>query len=246
MRRSSSQLMLGGFSHSKQSDDALVARAQAGDRAAIDALVRRHIVRVRMIARALLQNRADADDLVQDTFVRAFDRLDTLDVSRGGFGPWITRIATNAGLNMLKSRRVRLAEPVHLVAGIVSQDPRPDEAAEREEFRRRFRQALAGLSARQRTIVMLYEVDGLSTADIAAQLAMRPQTVRWHLHKARAVLRDALSAFRRSADASEVVILAGAPSPVILASAPSPVILASAPSPVILASAASRESAVNS
>lgn len=200
MRQSSSQHRLGGFSHLQESDDVLVARAQAGDRAAFDALIRRHIGRVTTIARALLQNRADADDLVQDAFVRAFDRLDTLDVSRGGFGPWITRIVTNAGLNALKARRVRMAEPVHLVAGIVSRAPRPDEAAEREEFRRRFRQALAGLSTRQRTIVMLYEVDGISTAEIAEQLEMKPETVRWHLHKARAALRNALSAFRRSAD----------------------------------------------
>lgn len=187
----------------EDSDDVLVARAQAGDRAAFDTLVRRHIVRVTMVARALLQNRADADDLVQDAFVRAFDRLYTLDVSRGGFGRWVTRIVTNTGLNALKARRVRMAEPVHLISGIVSPEPQPDKAAENEEFRRRFRQALAELSTRQRVIVTLYEVEGVSTAEIAEQLEMKPETVRWHLHKAREVLRTALSAFRESGDMND-------------------------------------------
>jgi RNA polymerase sigma-70 factor (ECF subfamily) len=182
--------------HVEDSDDVLVARAQAGDRSAFDMLVRRHIARITMVARALLRNRADADDLVQDAFVRAFDRLYTLDVSRGGFGRWLTRIVTNTGLNALKARRVRRAEPVHLISGLVSPGPEPDEAAEQEEIRRYFRQALAELSPRQRAIVTLYEVEGVPTAEIAAQLEMKPETVRWHLHKAREVLRTALSGLR--------------------------------------------------
>jgi RNA polymerase sigma-70 factor (ECF subfamily) len=189
-----------GVRQREDADDVLVARAQAGDLTAYDALVRRHIVRITVIARALLHNREDAEDLVQDAFVRAFDRLHTLDVPRGGFGRWVTRIVTNSGLNALKARRVRRAEPVHLVPGIVSPDPRPDEAAEREEVRRRFRQAFAELSPRQRVIVTLYEVEGVSTAEMANQLTMRPETVRWHLHKARGVLREALSSLRDSGD----------------------------------------------
>jgi RNA polymerase sigma-70 factor, ECF subfamily len=185
----------------EDSDDVLVARAQAGDPSAFDALVRRHIARVTMVARALLQNRADADDLVQDAFMKAFDRLHTLDVSRGGFGRWVTRITTNTGLNALKARRVRKAEPVHLIS-VVSGEPRPDEAAEHEEFRRRFQQALADLPARQRAIVALYEVEGLSTVEIADQLELKPETVRWHLHKAREVLRATLAVFRDGGEAT--------------------------------------------
>jgi RNA polymerase sigma-70 factor (ECF subfamily) len=184
-------------------DDILVAQAQAGDVSAFDTLVRRHIVRVTRIARALLHNRADADDVVQDAFVRAYDRLYTLDVSRGGFGRWITRIVTNAGLNAIKARRVRHAEPVHLMSDLASTDVEPDEAATREEVRRRFREALGKLTPQQRLIVTLYEVEGVPTALIAEQLSMKPETVRWHLHKARGALRQALSIFRGTGDAHD-------------------------------------------
>jgi RNA polymerase sigma-70 factor (ECF subfamily) len=182
------------------SDDDLVARAQAGDLVAFDSLVRRHIVRLTMVARALLQNSADADDVVQDAFVKGFARLHALDISRGGFGPWMTRIVTTTGLNALKARRVREAEPVHLISDIRSTDLQPDEMAEQGEFRQRFREALETLSPRQRVIVTLYEVEGVPTDVIAEQLGMRPETVRWHLHKARGLLRKALSAFHEGGE----------------------------------------------
>ena len=187
----------------EDSDDGLVARAQAGDLSAFDTLVRRHIVRLTVVARALLQNSADADDVVQDAFVKAFTQLHALDVSRGGFGRWITRIVTNTGLNALKARRVRLAEPVHLISDLRSTDLQPDELAERGEFRRRFRDALDTLSPRQRVIVTLYEVEGVPTDVIAEQLEMQPETVRWHLHKARGILRKALSAFHGTGETTD-------------------------------------------
>ena len=189
--------------HLETSDDGLVARAQAGDLSAFDTLVRRHIARVTLVARALLQDSAEADDVVQDAFVKAFARLHALDVSRGGFGRWITRIVTNTGLNALKARRVRLAEPVHLILDLRSTDLQPDEFAERGDFRRRFRDALGELSPRQRAIVTLYEVEGVPTDVIAQQLGMKPETVRWHLHKARGILRKALSAFHEIGETTD-------------------------------------------
>jgi RNA polymerase sigma-70 factor (ECF subfamily) len=135
--------------------------------------------------------------------MRAYNRLSSLDVSRGGFGRWMTRIVTNTGLNARKAQRVRAAEPMHLVSNLVSPEPQPDQAAEHEEIRRRFRLALSDLSACQRVIVTLYEVEGVPTADIAEQLGMKPETVRWHLHRARKILRRTLSPLREAGDAHD-------------------------------------------
>jgi RNA polymerase sigma factor (sigma-70 family) len=83
----------------------LLVRVQAGDRGAFDLLVRRYLPRARVIARRLLQDPDDADDLVQDAFLRALERIASFDVSRA-FEPWFTRLLMNLGLDQRRKQMI--------------------------------------------------------------------------------------------------------------------------------------------
>lgn len=171
----------------------IVAQVQRGDSAAFDALVRRYIDRALIVAKRITGNTPDAEDLVQDAFMRALDRIASFDNTRP-FGPWFFRVLTNTGLNARRARRLRMTEPEALDAP--SNDAGPDEIVERHEIRERFETALASLSARQRVIVTWFEVDEIPSSEIAERLGIAQETVRWHLHQARRVLREALGIVR--------------------------------------------------
>lgn len=174
-------------------DRELVDRVKRGDATAYDVLVRRHLMRATMVARRLLGNIEDAEDLVQEAFMRGLDRIATFDSSRP-FAPWFFRLLINAGINARKARSLRAAETD--TGDFPSHDANPLEHAQHAELRERFAEALAALPARQRLVVSMFEVDGLSTAEIAEALGISRETVRWHHHQARQTLRQALAAFR--------------------------------------------------
>jgi RNA polymerase sigma-70 factor (ECF subfamily) len=168
---------------------ALLVRVQEGDAAAFDVLVRRHLPRARVIARRLMQDPDDADDLVQDAFLRALERITTFDVSRA-FEPWFTRLLINLGLDLRRKQSVRQTvshDPETFPGGV-----RPDRETERSELRSSLSQALEKLPDRQRLVVTLFEIDGQSTEEIAEMLKVSQVTIRWHLHQARRTLRELL------------------------------------------------------
>ena len=178
-------------------ESSLVARARRGDPAAFDALVRRHLPGALAAAERLLGDRSDAEDLVQDAFLRAMDRLPLLDPGRP-FGPWFYTLLRNLGINQLRARKVRHTEPESLDAA--STEPLPDEAVVHSEMRTRFDAALAALTPRQREIVMLFEVEGWKGVEIAEHLGLTPENVRWHLHQAKKSLRASLASLRDEDD----------------------------------------------
>ena len=171
------------------SDNALVIRVQRGDLTAFDTLVRRHTARAYVLARRVLGDADDAEDLVQDAFIRALDRIGTFDTERP-FAPWFFRLLLNLGLNARKSRARRQLLP--LPDDAPSRQDTPDRVAEQSEIRTRFIAALTKLPPRQRVIVSMHEVDAVSSAEIAHMLGVTQETVRWHLHHARRALRAAL------------------------------------------------------
>lgn len=171
----------------------LVLRVQAGDTAAFDALVSGYVRRARAIARRLMQDPDDADDLVQDAFLRALEKIDGFDAERP-FGPWFFRLLVNTGNDTHRRSAVRRTEPERLDAP--SRGPSPLQETERSEVRERFEAALADLPARQRAIVWSFEVDGMTTDEIARELGVAQVTVRWHLHHGRRALREALGDLR--------------------------------------------------
>lgn len=175
-------------------DSELVERVRAGDLAAFDLIVTRHMKRAYSVAYRLLGQREDAEDLVQDAFMTALEKIDTFTAGRS-FSPWFYRILVNRGLNSRKSRSLRRMDALPPEIYDASRSPLRD--TEQAELRERLRAVLGLLPPRQKSIVELFELEGFSSLEIAEMLGLSDGTVRWHLHQARAKLREALRPFVR-------------------------------------------------
>jgi RNA polymerase sigma-70 factor (ECF subfamily) len=173
----------------------LLARVQQGEVEAFDSLVRRHLARARVVARRLMQDPDDADDLVQDAFLRALEKIGTFDLERA-FEPWFMRLLVNLGLDLRRKRSVRRTD-AHDPETLVGGGPGPDKDVERTELQQALREALEKLPPRQRMIVSLFEIDGLTTEEVASMVSVSQVTVRWHLHQARRTLRESLQGWAR-------------------------------------------------
>lgn len=179
-----------------ESDAELVARVQRGDSDAFDRLAHRYAKRAFAAASRMLQNAPDAEDVVQESFIAAVNAIDSFDRQRP-FGPWFMRIVVNKSLTVIRSRaaearHIRGSELTEYDAAAVSSES----LRERAEIWERFRAALQLLPPRQQLVVQLADVEGFTSAEIAAQLDMPSGTVRWLLHQARETLRVALAPLR--------------------------------------------------
>jgi RNA polymerase sigma-70 factor, ECF subfamily len=170
-------------------DTLLVERVLRGDAEAYGGLVTRHMQRAFAIAFRVVEHRQDAEDVVQDAFVRALERLETLERGRP-FRPWFHRIVVNHALNLRRSRKVRTTEAIP--EDSASRERTPEDAAAQAELRDRLRAALDDLPEQQRAIVLLADVEDMTSAEIGTVLDMPDGTVRWHLHQARRALRAVL------------------------------------------------------
>jgi RNA polymerase sigma-70 factor (ECF subfamily) len=173
-----------------------VARAQAGDRSAFNEIVEAYSARIFTHLLRFVRNREEAEDLAQETFVRAYRALETFDRSRPLRG-WLYAIATNVGLNGLRSRRRRIppapASPDREgTAPTEPVDPRADarEVAMRNELQERLFALLDRLSPRVAALVQLHYRDGLSLAEAGAMLGMSEGAAKVALHRARRSLRE--------------------------------------------------------
>ncbi|QIE55014.1 RNA polymerase sigma factor [Pikeienuella piscinae] len=182
------------------SEAELVDAARAGDEAAVRELIRRMNPRIFRIARGVVSSDAEAEDVVQETYLKAFSRLDTFR-GEARFSTWITRIALNAALMQL--RRARPQEEYDTVAeddakatrilAFPGQDPaRPDADLGRAQIRALLEDAVAGLPAELRLPFLLREAEGMSVLAIARDLSLNPVTVKTRLFRARRRLRNAL------------------------------------------------------
>ena len=180
-----------------QDEGRLIERVREGDAQAFGELVRRYQRRAFAIAYRLLRHIQDAEDLVQESFIAALDRLDSFDVRRP-FGPWFFRIVVNRGRNAIAARRVR--ETDALDDDVLSGGASPDRLAEQRELGERIGLALDELSDRQRLVVQLHEIEGFTTAEVAGMLEIAEPTVRWTLHAARKRLRAELAGWKEQRD----------------------------------------------
>jgi RNA polymerase sigma-70 factor (ECF subfamily) len=172
-------------------DAELVARIRAGDRSAFDGLVHAYMRQAFQLAYRVVGHREDAEDLVQEAFLAAYQYLDSYDAERP-FGPWLMRIVLNRGANLRRSRKRRETEPE---TDAISPAPSALDESERSEARAKLTEAMAKLSERQRMIVTMFDVDGLTSTEIGDILDLSSGTVRWHLHEARRALRRTLAKF---------------------------------------------------
>jgi RNA polymerase sigma factor (sigma-70 family) len=196
----------------RRTNTVLVAASLAGDHAAFGELVDRNAPRLTALARRLLGDEVEAEDLTQETLLQAYLGLDRLrDPER--FSSWIYAIALNLAKMRLRSRR-NGEPPLEIdgrrLAALVAADPSPVEVVEARELWSLVESALDVLPAEQRRAVLLHYVDGLSCEEIAVLLGEPAGTVRVRLHRARARLRDRLSSLaprRREAPAMVEVTL---------------------------------------
>ena len=179
-------------------DARLVECVLDGDSDAFGELVRRYERRAFAIAYRLLGHQQDAEDLVQDGFMVALDRLERFDLKRP-FGPWFFRILVNLGYNALGARRVReteeLDEEVAGVARVAGEGGL--EKLERDEVAERVQAAVADLTDQQRLVVQLHELEEFSTREVSEILEIAEPTVRWTLHSARKRLREVLADWKK-------------------------------------------------
>lgn len=175
---------------SAPTDRDLIQHARRGDTTAFGELVTRYQTGVFNVCYRILHQRADAEDMAQETFIRAHERLNTFDDQRE-FGPWIRRVAANVCLNHLESRRVTATLDEERDAG---ESQRPESQAEVRERSEQIRSALATLPAHYRIVVELRHYQELSYDEIAAELNMPLSDVKSHLFRARKLLAEKLHA----------------------------------------------------
>jgi RNA polymerase sigma-70 factor, ECF subfamily len=177
--------------HSCWDDEpALVDRVRDGDRAAFALLVHRHMREAFSVAFRIMGQRQDAEDLVQDAFLIALRRVDTV---RPGhpFAPWFFRILVNRGMNARRDRARRFTAAIPEQAAAPTAPP--SAAVERHELRDRVRAVLDGLPERERIVIELADLEGFTSREIGEILGIPAGTVRWELHRARGELRTALA-----------------------------------------------------
>lgn len=172
-----------------ESDSRLVARARAGDAQAFEDLVRRHLRSAHAVALGVLGNPADAEDVCQDAFLTALEKLDECrDPKR--FAAWLMRIVRNRALNAQESRALRQGEPLEEDVAETGADA--GRRAEQSELRGRLLAALASLPLGQREVVLLHDLEGWKHREIAGLLDTSEGAVRVRLLQARRRLRAEL------------------------------------------------------
>jgi len=169
---------------------ALAEAARAGDHNAFAGLVRQHQRRAYLVARAIVTVHEDAEDAVQEGFVRAWAALNRFDTSQN-FGPWLNRIVANAALDIARRRKVRTTDEL----SDALQSPFRDPAAD-AELSERLAEALATLPERARSVIVLHDVEGFTHAEIGDTLGIPSGTARSDLHHARQKLRGLLKDLR--------------------------------------------------
>jgi len=180
-------------------DADLVARLQRGDESAFEAIVRAHSGRLLSVARRFLGNNEDAQDAVQDAFIRAFKAIHTFE-ARAQLHTWLHRILVNTALMKLRERRRRPTESIDDLLPSYSADGHQtvasrdwsDAVLERKETAGIVRQAIARLPDQYREVLVLRDIEEKDTAEAAEILGTTSNVVKVRLHRARQALRTLL------------------------------------------------------
>ncbi|HEV8114035.1 MAG TPA: sigma-70 family RNA polymerase sigma factor [Planctomycetota bacterium] len=175
-------------------DHALIRRAQQGDEAAFAGLVERHRTRAWRVARGLVGSDEDAQDLVQEAFLRVFRSLASFDFEHG-FTTWLYRIVTNLAIDHLRKRRAAIS-----TTGTSDEDADldlPDEhgagpsaTLEHDDLAREVQACLASLAPHFQSVLQLREMEGLPCTEIARIVGATHVTVRWRLHRGRKLFQE--------------------------------------------------------
>jgi RNA polymerase sigma-70 factor, ECF subfamily len=188
---------------------ALVAQARENDDRAFGELVRRYEAKIFRLAQHITQNREDAEDVLQETFLKAYEHLDQFQ-GQSKFYTWIVRIAVNQALMKLRRRKtdksVSLDEGIDtgedtVTREIAAWDEDPEQRFSREELGEILDAAIQSLAPPYRSVFVLRDIDELSTEETAEVLGLSIPAVKSRLLRARLQLREKLTrTFRRKGD----------------------------------------------
>jgi RNA polymerase sigma-70 factor (ECF subfamily) len=186
-----------------------VAQARVGDTVAFGELVRRYEGKIFRLAQHITQNREDAEDVLQETFLKAYEHLDQFQ-GNSKFYTWIVRIAVNQALMKLRRRKadrsVSLDETIdtgedNIVREIAAWGEDPEERFSREELGELLDSAIKGLEPPYRSVFVLRDIEDLSTEETADALGLSIPAVKSRLLRARLQLREKLTRqFKRKGD----------------------------------------------
>ena len=182
-------------------DGEVAARVVAGDRALFEILMRRHNQRIYRAVRAVLGSDEDAEDVVQEAYLRAYRSLHQFE-GRAQFSTWLTRIAVNEALARRGKSSVRALvalEDENVMTLVREESPDPEQQTFTTELRDVLEREMSALPATYRTVIMLRDVEGLSTAETAESLGVSEDVVKTRLHRGRAMLRERIEERTRGA-----------------------------------------------
>ncbi|RWH68162.1 RNA polymerase sigma factor [Mesorhizobium sp.] len=184
-----------GIGATEAGDTALVRRALARDPDAVRAIIKTHNQRLYRIARGVVRNDAEAEDVVQEAYMRAFSSLAAFR-GEASLSTWLSRIVINEALGRLRKRRRIVAMPENPEARIIPFPLNPSDDPERTMAQRQIlglvERATDSLPDVYRTVFVARVIEGLSIEETADLLGIRPETVKTRLHRARSLVRKAL------------------------------------------------------
>jgi len=176
-------------------DEALVERARTHDRAAFELLMRRHNQRVYRVVRSLLRDADEIEDVIQQSYLQAFLHLDQFG-GNARWSTWVCRIAINEALARIRQRgrfvSIDAASEEAMADFSKGPDGDPERKAAGREFGAMVEQAIDGLPDIYRSVLILREIEGMTTEETAAVLGVEIDVVKTRLHRARAALRSAI------------------------------------------------------
>lgn len=180
-------------------DEQVVARVLSGETALYEVLMRRHNQRLYRVARAILRDDAEAEDVMQDAYVRAYQNLASFE-GRAKFVTWLTRIAVHEAL--ARSRKRARFQSIDSSEGcqgdamnsVISTSRSPEQETYDRELSGVLEEAVLSLSEEHRLVFMLRDVEGMSTEETAQSLNLTPENVKVRLHRAHGKLRKQLYA----------------------------------------------------
>jgi len=184
-------------------DWVVVQKVQAGDVAAFDQLILKYRERLFSIIYNMTANREDAADLAQDAFIKAFQSINRFQ-GQSTFFTWLYRIAVNSTVTHLRKNRLRTffslekiveEEKTSEIVALLADQSGAERGAFVKELQEKLNEALQKLSIKHRTVVTLFEIDGLSHAEIAEVMGCSIGTVRSRLHYAKQLLQAELQSY---------------------------------------------------
>lgn len=182
------------------SDREAAAEARLGNQRAFRALVERHSPAVFRLAYLMTRNEQDAEDVVQETFLKSFQQIRNYDAGRAAFGTWLHRIGVNCSLDVMRRRKVRREKMPDLGEGaefdwweqVRAEGPSPERLTESGQIAAMVKPALDALSATERTAFVLRHFEGCRTDEIAQVMGTGKSAAKQAVFRAVQKLRAAL------------------------------------------------------